>query len=92
MRSTLHDAIQHTTAAKPRLIPLTEWNDHHPWPPLGGLRHLVTNAKENGFDAVIRRVGGRILLDESAFFEWVNRQNKVSNGQDSSTGGREVSS
>jgi len=24
-----------------RLIPLTDWPKHHPWPPLGGLRHLV---------------------------------------------------
>lgn len=58
-----------------RLIPLTEWHKHHQWPPLGGLRHLVFFAKENGFNKVIRRVGRRVLLDEQAFFEWVEAQN-----------------
>lgn len=53
-----------------RLIPVTDWNKHHPWPPLGGLRHLIFNAASNGFNAVIRRVGRRVLIDERAFFEW----------------------
>lgn len=57
---------------KTRLIPVKNWNDYHVWPPLGGLRHLVFNARKNGFDAVIRRVGRRVLIDEEAFFAWVN--------------------
>lgn len=61
---------------KTRLIPLTKWNEFHPYPALGGLRHLVFFAKENGFDTVVRRIGRRILLDEAAFFEWVERTNK----------------
>jgi hypothetical protein len=32
-----------------RLIPATQWNEHHQWPPLGGLRHLIFNAESNGF-------------------------------------------
>jgi hypothetical protein len=58
-----------------RLIPLTEWNKHHAWPPHGGLRHLVFFAETNGFSKVVRRVGRRVLLDERAFFEWVEEQN-----------------
>jgi hypothetical protein len=58
-----------------RLIPLAEWANHHPWPPLGGLRHLVFFEKQNGFDRVTRRVGRRVLIDEAAFFEWVESQN-----------------
>lgn len=58
-----------------RLIPLTEWPEHHEWPPMGGLRHLVFHAKRNGFNTVIRRVGRRILIDEAAFFAWVEKQN-----------------
>lgn len=57
-----------------RLIPLTQWPKHHPWPPLGGLRHLVFYARRNGFHKVIRRVGRRILIDEAAFFAWVEEQ------------------
>lgn len=60
-----------------RLIPLTEWPKHHPWPPLGGLRHLVFNAATNGFNKVIRRVGRRVLLDEASFFQWVIANNPI---------------
>lgn len=57
------------------LIPLTQWPKRHPWPPLGGLRHLVFHEKTNGFDKVIRRVGKRILISEAAFRAWVEKQN-----------------
>lgn len=68
-------SVQAESVAKTRLIPLTEWNKHHQWPPLGGLRHLVFFAKTNGFSKVVRRVGRRVLLDERAFFEWVDDEN-----------------
>ncbi len=58
-----------------RFIPLTEWPKHHSWPPIGGLRHLVFYAEENGFDKVIRRAGRRVLIDEQAFFQWLDEQN-----------------
>ena len=58
-----------------RLIPVTQWNKHHTWPSLGGLRHLIFHAKTNGFDQVIRRIGRRVLVDEQAFFQWVKAQN-----------------
>lgn len=68
--------MQQITAAepKPRLIPVTKWNDHHPWPPIGGLRHLIFNSHANGFDSAIRRCGRRVLIDERAFFRWVEQQ------------------
>jgi hypothetical protein len=67
-----HDTVH--LHAKTRLIPVTLWQREHHWPPAGGLRHLIFNAKQNGFDAVIRRVGRRVLIDESAFFAWVAAQ------------------
>ena len=57
-----------------RLIPVNEWNQYHQWPPVGGLRHLIFNATTNGFNAVVRRVGRRVLIDEAAFFRWVEAQ------------------
>ncbi len=54
-----------------QLIPANEWPKHHAWPPIGGLRHLIFNAKTNGFDSVVRRVGRRVLIDQQAFFAWV---------------------
>ncbi len=59
-------------AAPTRLIPLTNWNQHHAWPPIGGLRHLVFFENTNGFHKVVRRVGRRVLIDEAAFFAWVD--------------------
>jgi hypothetical protein len=55
-----------------RLIPVTRWKEFHPWPSDGGLRHLVFNAKTNGFDKVVRRVGRRVLIDEDAFFDYAD--------------------
>lgn len=59
-----------------RIIPLTMWNDYHPHPPIGGLRHLVFFADTNGFAKVIRRMGRRIYLSEKAFFEFLDSQKK----------------
>jgi len=56
-----------------RLIPPSLWSQYHPWPPIGGLRHLIFHAKSNGFDQVVRRVGRRVLIDEQAFFAWVEQ-------------------
>lgn len=65
---------------KTRLIPLVDWPKYHSWPPLGGLRNLAFYAKSNGFDKVIKRVSNRVLIDESAFFRWVEENNAKSKG------------
>jgi len=57
-----------------RLIPLTKWGEYHPWPSVGGLRYLVFFAETNGFHTCVRRAGRRVLIDEKAFFEWVDKQ------------------
>ena len=64
-----------TLPEAPRLIPLTEWNKHHPWPPQGGLRHLVFYENTNGFKDAFVRVGRRVLIDEKKFFEIATQQN-----------------
>ena len=64
------------SAPHTRLIPLTDWNQHHAWPPIGGLRHLVFFERSNGFNKVVRRVGRRVLIDEAAFFAWVDSNNE----------------
>lgn len=57
---------------KQRFILLTEWHQYHPWPKLGGLRELrAKNIKKGGFD-FFAKAGGRILVDEDAFFAWLN--------------------
>jgi len=62
------------TQSRGQLIPVTSWNAHHPWPPIGGLRHLIFFAETNGFNKVVRRIGRRVLIDEAAFFDWVDSQ------------------
>ena len=39
------------------------------------LRNLIFNAKTNGIDAALIRVGRKILIDEAAFFSWLDRIN-----------------
>lgn len=58
-----------------KLIPVTEWPIHHGWPSEAGLRWLVFNEHRNGFSKCVRRVGRRVLIDEAAFFQWVEDQN-----------------
>lgn len=58
-----------------RLIPVPEWNQHHSWPPPGGLRHLIFHEKTNGFASAFKRVGRRVLVAEAEFFACVERQN-----------------
>jgi hypothetical protein len=53
-------------------LTVQQWIETKPWPPLGGLRHLIWNSKHNGFDSVIRRVGRRILLDSAAFEKYLS--------------------
>lgn len=40
------------------------------------LRYHIFHEETNGFSTVLMRVGRKILIDESAFFEWVKTQNK----------------
>lgn len=59
-----------------RLIPASEWDQYHPWPTKGALRQLVHASESNGFDKVVRRANGRILIDEAEFFRWVEEQDR----------------
>ena len=63
------------TEATTRLIPVTKWSEIHPWPSIGGLRHLIFNADSNGFNSVVKRAGRRVLIDEVAFFQWMEKNN-----------------
>ena len=65
------------TTTGTRLIPANDWPKHHPWPPIGGIRHLIFNAGTNGFSKVLRRVGRRVLIDEAEFFRWAASQDRT---------------
>lgn len=76
MTTQLQNELQQKQPSN-RLIPVPDWNKHHSWPPIGGLRHLIFNQESNGFKTAFKRVGRRILIDEAEFFAVVDRQNKV---------------
>ncbi len=56
-----------------RLFTVRQWAEEKKWPTEAALRSYIFHAKQNGFDAVVRRVGRRVLLSESAFAEWVDK-------------------
>lgn len=47
------------------------------WPSEATIRHLIFHAADNGFDAVMRRVGRRVLLDIDAWQAWIARGGKA---------------
>lgn len=66
----------------PILIPLTQWAKHHPWPSASALRQLVYYADKRGFNDCFKRVGRRVLIDQEAFFAWVDQQDAIGRGKD----------
>ena len=75
MQAAIEEEI-HREQIPSRLIPLTEWNKYHPWPPIGGLRHMVFFSRTNGFSKAFKKCGRRVLIDEKAFFEAVEAKNQ----------------
>ena len=59
----------------PRLTTVKQFSERHPAFSVGGIRWLIFNAETNGFNKVIRRIGRRVLIDEAAFFNWVEENN-----------------
>jgi hypothetical protein len=59
-----------------RYIPVPKWKDHHCWPPIGGLRHLVFHKDTNGFATAFKKSGRIILIDEAEFFACIERNNQ----------------
>ena len=55
------------------LIPITRWNEKHPYPSERQLRWLAFTGKD-GFAKCLVKVGKRILIDEELYFAWVEKQ------------------
>ena len=64
----------------PPLIPIPQWPDYFPWPPIGGLRHLRFYCETNGFEDAFVKVNGRVLVDPDAFFRIAKEQGQQKNG------------
>lgn len=46
----------------------------YPWLTEGGMRHFLFHMNENGLYKAVRKMGRRILIEESAFFAWIEDQ------------------
>ena len=63
-----------TNSLKTRLLTVPQFALEHPAFSQSSLRHLIFDANTNGFRQVIKRVGRKILIDETAFFHWIEEQ------------------
>lgn len=57
-----------------RLLTVDQFSQEYPAFSQGSLRFLIFEAKKNGFDHVLVRIGRRVLLDETRFQEWVDKK------------------
>lgn len=55
-----------------RIIPLSKWHEHHPWPPLGGMRHIRFYQEEKNAAHCFVKKGNRVLVRERKFLEWLS--------------------
>ncbi len=65
-----------TQAATPKFLTVRQWAETHSFPTVLGLRHLIFHADANGFP--VRRLGRRVLLEESEVLGWLLETTKVS--------------
>ena len=54
------------------LIPVSKWNEFHPYPTVKSLRQIIFRRNKNGFEKVLRKVGGRLYICEKDYFAWVD--------------------
>ena len=68
MSNNLPPNSEHQTSD--RLLTIDLWPQFHPWPPVGGMRHIRFNAEEKGATDCFVKKGGRVLVRERKFLEW----------------------
>jgi len=69
--------VNENTQTTPELIPVSKWNDFYPYPSSSALRQLIFYNTNEFNNSVVRRIGKRLYLKTSAFFEWVEDSNKA---------------
>ena len=60
-----------------RYIPVAKFDQYHPWPTPLAIRnriHAARRGTDPDFLKCIKKVGGRVLVDESAFLHWLENQ------------------
>ncbi len=65
------------TSNKTDLIPISKWNDFYEFPTIGALRQYRFYNINNFNNYVIRKIGKRLYIKVSAFFEWIEANNEM---------------
>jgi len=58
----------------PQYLTVRQMAEKHPAFSEASLRYHIFHENQNGLAEAIRRVGRKILINESLFFEWVENQ------------------
>lgn len=66
--------------AIPTILTVKQFSKKHPAFPEGGMRHRIFHGEENGLteSGAIIRNGGRVLIHEEKFFDWVTSSREES--------------
>lgn len=59
------------------LLTVKQFIEKHPAFTNGSIRALIFNAQKNGLSKALRRIGGRVLIKEKDFFNWIEEINNV---------------
>lgn len=65
------------TSNKTDLIPISKWNDFYQFPTIGAIRQYRFYNINNFNNYVIRKIGKRLYIKVSAFFEWIEANNEM---------------
>lgn len=68
--------MQNHSFSTPKLLTVRQFANRHNAFTEAGLRYLIFNASTNGMEKCLRRIGRRVLIDETQFFEWIELNNK----------------
>ncbi|MDP2902972.1 MAG: hypothetical protein Q8N96_07650 [Methylovulum sp.] len=63
----------------PKLSTVNQFCEQNPAFKVGGMRDWIFKEHQNGLakSGAIVRIGRKVLIDESLFFDWVRLQNKA---------------
>jgi hypothetical protein len=59
---------------RPSLLTVRRLLEKYQWLTEGGIRHFLFHMNENGLCRAVKKMGRRILIDEDAFFTWIEGQ------------------
>ena len=69
--------MSHINQTTPRLLTVNQFAEEHKFVTSAGLRFIIFNENSNGAKKAIKRIGRKVLIDEAAFFQWIEEQNEV---------------